>query len=69
MEKKNILDNSIIYTNGFDLSLKKGLINFSLESSRLNAIIQMLTSIKEIYKLMDNRIIIIKLINLIIFLY
>ena len=46
--------NSIIYTNGFDLSLKKGFINFSLESSRLNAIIQMLTSIKEIYELMDN---------------
>ena len=47
--------NSIIYTNGFDLSLKKGFINFDLdESSRLNAIIQMLTSIKEIYELMDN---------------
>jgi len=46
---------SIIYTNGFDLSLKKGFINFGLvESSRLNAIIQMLTSIKEIYELMDN---------------
>ena len=46
--------NSIIYTNGFDLSNKKGFLNFGLdESSRLNAIIQMLTSIKEIYEIMD----------------
>ena len=48
------LFNQIIYTNGFDLSNKKGFINFGLdESSRLNAIIQMLTSIKEIYEIMD----------------
>ena len=49
------LSNSIIYTNGFDLSFKKGFLNLGIvESSRLNAIIQMLTSIKEIYELMDN---------------
>ena len=37
-------------TNGIDLSHKKGFKNFDLpESSRLNSIIQMLTSIKEIY--------------------
>jgi len=50
----NGLFNNIIYTNGFDLANKKGFLNFGLDqSSRLNAIIQMLTSIKEIYELMD----------------
>ena len=54
IEKKNCSDDSIIFTNGFDLSIKKGFSNFGLvDSPRLNAIIQMLTSIKEIYELMD----------------
>ena len=49
-DNNSLMSNSLIFINEFDLSFKKGFKDFGLhENSRLNSIIQMLTSIKEIY--------------------
>jgi len=57
-KKSSVIDNNNYeLTNGFDLSYKKGFKNFNLpESSKLNSIIQMLTSIKEIYDFINKDI-------------
>ena len=48
---KNISQKVIpISSKGLEINNKKGFINFNQESSKLNSIIQILTSIKEIYK-------------------
>ena len=52
---KNISQKIIpISSKGLEINNKKGFINFNQESSKLNSIIQILTSIKEIYKYFTN---------------
>ena len=52
---KNISQKVIpISSKGLEINNKKGFINFNQESSKLNSIIQILTSIKEIYKYFTN---------------
>lgn len=55
--KRSVINLKFKFINGTDLSHKKGFKNFNLpESSRLNSIIQMLTSMKEIYDFIDSNI-------------